>query len=348
MKRCPPLRFLAAITAALLVSLMAVSAFGQVQTGNIFGHTQAKDGSMLPGVTVTLTGVGAPQTFVTDSTGAFRFLNLSPGTYALKAELAGFGVSTRQGISVSLGRNADVTMTLNPAAAESITVTAEAPLLDVRKAGTGATVTKIELEKVPTGRDPWVILQQTPGVLIDRINVGGNESGQQSSYVGKGTVSAQSTWNVDGVNITDVGALGSSPTYYDFDSFEEMQITTGGVDPRIQTPGVQLNMVTKRGTNDIKGSARYFKTDKGLQAKPKIPGEATAYLQRVNQINSIDDYGVEVGGPIIKDKLWLWGAYSDQQINLLTATLLQSGARFLDKTKLQNENLKLNAQPLAS
>ena len=138
MKRCPPLRFLAAITAALLVSLMAVSAFGQVQTGNIFGHTQAKDGSMLPGVTVTLTGVGAPQTFVTDSTGAFRFLNLSPGTYALKAELAGFGVSTRQGISVSLGRNADVTMTLNPAAAESITVTAEAPLLDVRKAGTRA------------------------------------------------------------------------------------------------------------------------------------------------------------------------------------------------------------------
>ena len=348
MKRCPPLRFFAAITAAMLVSLLAVSAYGQIQTGNIFGHTQAKDGSMLPGVTVTLTGVGAPQTFVTDTTGAFRFLNLSPGTYALKAELAGFGVSTRQGIGVNLGRNADVTMTLNPAASESITVTAEAPLLDVRKAGTGATVTKVELEKVPTGRDPWVILQQTPGVLIDRINVGGNESGQQSNYVGKGTVSSQSTWNVDGVNITDVGALGSSPTYYDFDSFEEMQITTGGTDPRIQTPGVQLNMVTKRGTNDIKGSGRYFKTDNGLQANPKIPSEATSYLQRVNQIDNIDDYGVEVGGPIIKDKLWLWGAYSKQQINLLTATLLQSGSRFLDKTKLENQNLKLNAQPFAS
>src|SRR5437763_9690813 len=184
--------------------------------------------------------------------------------------------------------------------------------------------------------------------MVDRINVGGTQSGQQSVYIDKGALSRDNSWNVDGVNITDMGATGSSPTYYDFDSFEEMQITTGGVDPRIQTPGVQLNMVTKRGTNDIKGSARYFKTDKGLQAKPKIPGEATAYLQRVNQINSIDDYGVEVGGPIIKDKLWLWGAYSDQQINLLTATLLQSGARFLDKTKLENENLKLNAQPLAS
>src|SRR5213082_1855434 len=243
MKRCPPLRFLAAITAALLVSLMAVSAFGQVQTGNIFGHTQAKDGSMLPGVTVTLTGVGAPQTFITDATGAFRFLNLSPGTYALKAELAGFGTSTRQGITVNIARNADVTMTLNPATSESITVTAEAPLLDVRKAGTGATVTKVELEKVPTGRDPWVILQQTPGVLMDRLNVGGSESGQQSGYVSKGATSSDSSWNVDGVSITDVGALGSTPTYYDFDSFEEMQITTGGSDPRIKTPGIQMNFV---------------------------------------------------------------------------------------------------------
>ncbi|MGZ4810782.1 MAG: outer membrane beta-barrel protein, partial [Thermoanaerobaculia bacterium] len=54
------------------------------------------------------------------------------------------------------------------------------------------------------------------------------------------------------------------------------------------------------------------------------------------------------GGPIIRDKLWLWGAYSNQQINLLTATLLQSGARFLDKTKLENESIKLNAQPFTS
>jgi hypothetical protein len=351
MKRCPPHRFLAAITAALLVMLFAVSMYGQGQTGNIYGKVQAKDGSVLPGVTVTLTGPGAPSTFVTDASGSFRFINLSPGTYALKAELAGFGTSTRQGISVNLGRNADVTMTLNPAATESITVTAEAPLLDVRKAGTGADITKVELEKVPTGRDPWVILQQTPGVLLDRVNVGGSESGQQSNYVGKGTTPDQSTWNVDGVNITDVGALGSSPTYYDFDSFEEMQITTGGTDPRIQTPGVQLNMVTKRGTNDIKGSARWFNTSNSLQANPKFPSEAASYLQRVNQIDSISDQGAELGGPVVRDRLWLWGAYAKQHINLLTATLLDPtnpNSRFLDKTTLTNSNFKLNAQPIAS
>lgn len=317
----------------------------QLQTGNIFGKVQAKDGSVLPGVTVTLSGIGAPQTFVTDTTGSFRFLNLSPGTYMLKAELAGFGTATRQGIGVNIGRNADVTMSLNPVAAESITITAEAPLLDVRKAGSGADVTKVELEKVPSGRDPWVILQQTPGVLLDRINVGGNESGQQSNYVGKGATTSQSTWNVDGVNITDVGALGSSPAYYDFDSFEELQVTTGGSDPRIQTPGVQLNMVTKRGTNDIKGSARLFVTRNAWQAAPQIPAQAQSYLKAANEIDKIDDYGAEAGGPIMKDHLWMWLAYAKQQINLLQA----SGSVLLpDHTTLDNKNAKVNAQLAAS
>src|SRR5258706_207550 len=337
----------ATIAAMVLIGLLAVSAYAQVQSGNIFGKVQAKDGSALPGVTVTLTGVGAPQPTVSDSTGSFRFLNLSPGSYALKAELAGFGTSTRTGVSVNLGRNADVTMTLNPSAAESITVSAEAPLLDVRKTGTGADVSKVELENIPTARDPWVILQQTPGVTMDRNNVGGNESGQQSVYVSKGTTGTQSTWNVDGVNITDFAATGSSPSYYDFDAFEEMQITTGGTDPRIMTPGVQLNMVTKRGTNDFKGSARAFHTSSSYQATPKIPSEATAYLVRINQINKIDDDGAEIGGPILKDRLWFWGAYGKQKIDILTASLLNPtnpNSRFRDKTELKNENLKVNAQ----
>ncbi len=234
MKRCPSPRFLAFIVAVLCTTLFAVSGYAQFQTGNIYGKVQAKDGSVLPGVTVTLTGIGAPQTTVTDAQGNFRFLKLSPGTYSLKGELAGYGTATRSGISVRVAQNADVTMTLNPTVAESITVTAEAPVLDTRKAGTGINVAKVELDKVPTARDPWVILQQTPGVLMDRFNVGGNQSGQQSIYVSKGETSDQSTWNVDGVNITDFAATGSSPTYYDFGAFEEMQLTTGGSDPRIE------------------------------------------------------------------------------------------------------------------
>src|SRR5438309_238492 len=141
--------------------------------------------------TVLLTASGAQQTTVTDEDGNLRIISLSPGAYSLKAELAGYVTATRSGLTVNIGRNSEVTMVLNPSVSESITVTAEAPLLDVRRTGTGATVTKVELEKVPSGRDPWVILQQTPGVLVDRINVGGSASGQQSGYVGKGATGHQ-------------------------------------------------------------------------------------------------------------------------------------------------------------
>ena len=257
MKRCPNSRILA-IVATLCLSLMAVSAFAQLQTGNIFGKAQAKDGSALPGVTVTLTGDGAPQTTVTDARATSGFRTSRPARYTVKAELAGFGTATRAGLTVNVGQNADITMTLNASMAESITVTAESPLLDVRKAGTATNVSKIEMEKIPTSRDPWTVLQSVPAVNVDRINVGGSQSGQQSVYYAKGALSRDNTWNVDGVNITDMGATGSSPLYFDFDSFEEMQVTTGGSDPRIETPGVQLNMVTKRGTNDIRGSGRYL------------------------------------------------------------------------------------------
>lgn len=346
MKQCPPLRAVT-IAATLLVALLAVSAYAQFQTGDIYGKVVSKDGSALPGVTVTLSRVGAPQMFITDAGGAFRFVNLSPGNYDLKAELGGFGTSVRQGVRVSIGAVADVTMTMNPSVSESITVTAEAPLLDVRKTGTGADVSRVELDKVPSARDPWVILQQTPGVIMDRNNVGGNESGQQSVYVSKGTTGNQSSWNVDGVSITDFAATGSSPTYYDFDALEEMQITTGGTDPRIRTAGVQVNMVTKRGTNDFKGSGRFFQTKNAWQADPSIPSEAAAYLVRINEINKIDDQGFEVGGPIWKDRIWFWGAYGEQKIDILTAALV-AGARFRDKTTLKNENLKFNAQPFAS
>lgn len=341
MKRNPPF-WSRAVWPALLIALLAVSAFGQSPTGSIFGTVAGNDGAVLPGVTVTLSGVGAAQNVVTDGQGRFRFINLSPGSYTLKAELSGYGTSTRTGLTVSIGRNAEVAMTLNPSVSQSITVTAEAPLLDVRKTGTGSTVPRVELEKVPSARDPWVILQQTPGVTMDRNNVGGNESGQQSVYVSKGTTGTQSTWNVDGVNITDFAATGSSPTYYDFDAFDEMQITTGGTDPSIQTAGVQVNVVTKRGTNDFTGSARSLHTSGSYQADPKIPSEAT-YLTFVNEINKIDDQGGEVGGPIIKDRLWFWGAYGKQKIDILTASII-AGARFHDKTELKNENVKFNAQ----
>jgi hypothetical protein len=295
---------------------------------------------------VTLTGGGAPQSFTTDSRGEFRFLNLSPGDrYTVTYELQGFVKTTRTNVAVSIGRNtaADVTMKLAKVEA-AVTVRAEAPLLETRKVATGAVVDQAQLKDIPTARDPWVVLQSVPGVMVDRLNVGGNYSGQQSLFYAKGAMGAQSTFNLDGVNITDMAALGSSGTYYDFDSFEEIQATTGGSDITAFTPGVQLNLVTKKGTNDVHGSARVLLTREKWQSN----NASDAFLAQPAGTNipprtdTIQDYGVEVGGPLWRDHIWAWGAYGRNQIDLITST----GAT--DKTTLEDANFKLNGQATES
>ncbi len=135
-----------------------------------------------------------------------------------------------------------------------MTVSGEAPLLDSRKAETGATYGEKELESIPTTRDPWAILRQVPGVLLTQVNVGGEFTRTQGTFVGKGSRSDQNTYNVDGVAITQ--SNGQTPAYFDFDSLDNIEIVTGGSNPSLSTPGVTLNLVTKRGMNQILGSAR--------------------------------------------------------------------------------------------
>jgi len=340
--------------AAMLLVLSGGTAFAQLQTGNLFGTVMDEQGSPLPGVTVTLTGQAAPQVQVTNAQGEFRFLGLSPSTYALRAELEGFSTIEYPNIVINIGRNTQIEVTLASAVEDVITVTTESPLLDERRISTGATVSQTELEKIPTARDPWAILQSTPGVLTDRINVGGNESGQQSQYVGPGSTGDQAIWAVDGVVITDMAALGSSPAYYDFDSFEEMQVTTGGSDSTIATGGVVLNMVTKRGTNEWRGTGRYLIADESWQSDLEIddselarafPGNfnrAQPAFNQGNRIVTVEDYGAELGGPIVKDRLWIWGSYGMQQVDLLTISDVS------DFSELETANIKLNAQIAAN
>jgi hypothetical protein len=332
--------------AALLLLAVGGTAFAQLQTGNLYGTVTDDKGASLPGVTVTLSGQSAPQVQVTNAQGQFRFLGLPPGNADLKAELEGFSTIDYPNIVINIGRNTSIEVKLSPAVEDVITVTAESPLLDERRISTGATISQTELEKIPTARDPWAILQTTPGVLTDRINVGGNESGQQSQYIGPGSQGDQAVWSVDGVVITDMAATGSSPAYFDFDAFEEMQVTTGGSDTSISTGGVVLNMVTKRGTNEWRGSGRYFTADQKWQSElgsgkvDLAPGQAS--FNQGNRIVTVKDYGAELGGPIVKDRLWIWGSYGQQKVDLLT--ILNRS----DKTTLKTENVKLNGQILPS
>ena len=210
---------LAAVWGIALLAMAAVPAFAQLQTGDLYGTVNDEQGQALPGVTITLTGVGAPQIQVTDEGGSFRFLNLYPGTYAVKAELEGFSPIEYPDIAVRVGGRPELQITLNAAISDTITVTGESPLLDERRVNQGSNVSTVELDKVPTARDPWSLLSQAPGVLVDRINVGGNESGQQSSFLGMGSGSRDNTFAIDGVILTDMNAVGGSATYFDFGAF---------------------------------------------------------------------------------------------------------------------------------
>ncbi len=328
--------------ALLLLAAPALAQFGEAK-GNLYGRVLDENGGTLPGVTVTLKGPGAPVVQTTDARGEYRFLNLSPGRYTISLALAGFSTVTRENVDINLGANTQVTDTMKVSAvAATITVTGEAPILDTRKVQTGAQVTQEELRSIPTARDPWVVLQSIPGVQIDRVNVAGSESGQQSTFVSKG--SSGGSFTVDGVNFTDLTALGASAGYYDFDSFQEIQVITGGSDPSIQGDGAHVNMITKRGTNEVHGTARLFAVDDHFEAH-NVPDEAktqTAAIGAGNRIQSIQEYGLEAGGPIVKDHLWLWGAYGRDQVNLLVA-----GTK-TDKTTLENLNAKINWQIIPS
>ncbi|MEM1204352.1 MAG: TonB-dependent receptor [Acidobacteriota bacterium] len=325
--------------------LVTAGAYAQTQSGNLYGRVTDDNGERLPGVTTTLSGPGATQIQVTDANGEFRYLGLDPGNWQIESALEGFGTVVYEAINIRVGRNTTIEIQMNPAIEETITVTTESPLLDERKITSGIQVTALELQKIPTARDPWAVAGQTPGVLMDRINVGGNESGQQPNFVGSGSNGSQNKFMIDGVDITDQSAVGASSTYFGFEQFEEMSFSTGGTDVEIQTPGVQLNMVTKRGTNEWRGSGSFNVTDEETQASDNLdrgdlaPGQDAAGNELTgNQIQRIEQWGAEAGGFIWKDRVWVWGSVDENDIN----QSVFGGA--IDNTLLENWAVKLNAQ----
>jgi hypothetical protein len=304
-----------------LVALFATSAIAsaQSQTGEIFGKVTDGSGAVLPGVTVTVTGpvLLQPLTAVTSETGTFNFPRIEIGTYSVKFELAGFKTVVNQGIIVTVGFAAAVNAQLGISTVqETITVTGESPIVDTKAVGTKQTFTNELLQSIPSARDPWVILQQTAGIAMDRENVGGNMSGQQSNYVSRGGNPTNNKWSLDGVDITDMSATGASPSYYDFDAFEEMTITTGGVDVTQQTGGVGINLVTKSGSDKFKGSSRFYVTDQKFESNnidATLRGQGAS---SGNPIQNIKDYGVEAGGPIKKGRAWVWGSFGKQLVDV--------------------------------
>jgi hypothetical protein len=328
---------------ALVLGMFAASgAAAQVQSGNISGTVTDEQGAVLPGVVVNLTSTDRTATFATGPDGRYRFLALPPGQYSVSFELPGFRTIVREQIEVRVGQNVELPVQMSVAAVqETVTVTGESPLIDTRAMGTSTNFTQDELARVPNSRDPWALLRTVPGVMLDRVNIAGNETGQQSEFVGKGATRFQSTWTLDGVVITDMAATGASPTYFDYDAFDEIQISTGGQDIRQPTGGVGLNFVVKRGTNQFRGTGRGYFTNDALEAS-NVPDElkqrgitpATA-----DHNDQISDVGFDIGGPIRRDRAWFWGSITRQDIRLLRAS-----GNVIDRTILDTTNLKFNWQ----
>jgi hypothetical protein len=330
------------LMAAACVLLAAASASAQIAAGNITGTVLDEQGGILPGVTVTLQGTDRTTSAVTDDAGRFRFLSLAPGMYKVTATLTGFSTVIREGVEVRVGQNVDLPFNLKVATVEeTITVTGESPLVDTRSTGTATNFTQAELDKIPTSRDPWALLRTVPGVLVDRVNIAGNETGQQSNISSKGTRPQDVVWTMDGIEITDMAATGASPTYFNYDDFEEIQVSTAGQDIRQRTGGAGLNFVVKRGTNQLRGMARGYFTSDALESE-NVPDELRAIGVRPEQADhndQITEYGVELGGPIWRDKAWFYGSFSQQDVRLV-----RRSGNLIDRTVLKNPNVKLNWQ----
>ncbi len=340
-------RWLVVLAIALAVGAPS-AARAQIATGNIYGTVVDQSGAALPGVNVSVVSErigGQPRTTVTDAAGKFRFLNLDAATYTVSVELAGFQKQSRD-VIVNTGVNSEIPFTLAVGQlSETVMVTAASPVVDTKKTGTATTLTTAELEGTPQSKDPWAVLKTVPGVVVDRVNVGGNESGQQSGFVGKGTPIADTMWNLDGVVITDVNSGGASSSYYDFNAFEEVNISTGGNDLRQQTGGIGINFVTRRGTNKFKGTV-YVADNNHKMESSNLPDELAhdsrlllpdgSYADKANHTDNILNRGFDVGGPVVKDKLWFWASWGRQNIDIIRLTQTS------DKTVLTNTNAKIN------
>jgi hypothetical protein len=305
-----------------LFSLLVGVAIASAQdTGEIYGKVNDLSGAALPGVMVTLTGPALlqPLTATTSRAGTYRFPRLPIGAYTITFELAGFKMLIRAGIAVEIGFKAALNATLEASRArDTITFTGASPVVDLRGISQGARYSLDALQKLPTARDPYSVLDQTPGITMERPAAGRSPSGQHENDTSRGGPALDNTWTLNGVEITDAPALarGASPIHYDYDALQQLQVVTAGMDVSQQAGGVGINIVTKGGSDTFRGSARFYVTDQRFEANNVDESLRKQGASSGNPVQNIQDYGLEAGGPIRKGRAWLWGAAARQRIKV--------------------------------
>ncbi|MFQ5789374.1 MAG: carboxypeptidase regulatory-like domain-containing protein, partial [Acidobacteriota bacterium] len=245
---------------AFVVALVtAAGAFAQTGDGSLRGYVKDESGAVLPGVTVTATSPAliSPKAAVTDGTGYYRILNLPPGEYVLVAELPGFATYRQEGIILRAGANYSVDVTLQISAVqETITVTAETPMLEIARPSNVLNIEGDFQKEMPIqARNNWSdFLELTPGVNARPFDDG---SGRMV-YFGHATEHFAHVIQLEGMNASSY--RDSQVTYVgmDLDMIDDVQVKTGGVDAASPLGvGLVINIVTKSGGNNFSGSAGF-------------------------------------------------------------------------------------------
>jgi hypothetical protein len=321
------MRKLAALLAAALLS--AVPLCAQEQTGAIQGVVADSSGAVLPGVTVearspSLVGVS---TAISDTDGSFRFPALPPGTYELTAKLSGFADKKLSGVTLLLGQTlkVDVAMAL-AGVTESVSVTAEAPLIDVKSNGAAATITKDVIERIPRGRDFTSIVAGAAPGADSESKAGG--SGIQID----GASGAENRYIVDGMDTTSLRTGSSQKTVYT-DFLDQVQVKSAGYAAEFggATGGV-ISAITKSGSDTVRGSIGAYYRNNDLEGTTRSSWRINPNDNRTPEFlvtpatdfqnwNPIGD----IGGPLLRNRLWYYMGYTfNRTNNSQTATFKNS------------------------
>ena len=312
------------LSAVLLASHLMVGA-ASAQTvsatmGAIDGRVTDNTTGVLPGVTVTISGPAMMGTRVatTNDQGAYRIAAVPPGDYTVVFELDGFAPLRRAGIRVDLGFTATVNVQMAiGAVAENVTVTGASPVVDTASTKITTTFDAPMLASLPSGsRDYWALLSETPALKLTRIDVGGSSSGSQSNYYAYGTT-GQNRPMVEGINSTQ--GTERFGNYVDIGSFDQIAVNAAAHTAEMAVPGIQMIFISKSGGNTYHGSAtahyenerwQSFNIDDGQIARG-IAGGGGLAPRDVNRLHRFRDTSADLGGYVVKDRLWWYGAIRD-------------------------------------
>ena len=308
---------------ALLFVTIAVPALAQQQYGRLEGAARDAQGLALPGVSVTLSGeaIIGGRNATTDVDGSYRFQALPPGDYNIQFELSGFQTVVFEAIRVVTGATFNVDADMQIATvAETVTVTGESPVVDVKSTGVAATFDKTQLDEVPTATDMWAVLHQSPGIRVQGYDVGGSHKSQQSMYETFG-VRSQNRVLYEGVNTTE--GTGSAGGYYDYYAMEEFQVSAQGADVEMSTPGAQIQTTVKSGGNDFSGLQSGAWNPASLIAD-NLDSELEARDGTPSPVLQFYEFHLDLGGPIVRDKAWFYAAYNNFYIDTAISGVDQS------------------------